>query len=41
MEGLGMYRVQALAEPDSILKATSLCRNEMNSVERVVKEHVD
>ena len=39
MQGLAMYRAQGLAEPESVLQAASLYRNEMNSVQRFVCEN--
>lgn len=39
MQGLAMYRVQGLAEPESVLHATSLYRNEMDSVQRFLNEN--
>ena len=39
LQGLSMYRAQGLAEPDSVLQATSRYRNEMDSVQRFVKEN--
>ena len=39
MQGLAMYRAQGLAEPESVLHATSLCRNEMDSVQRFLSEN--
>ena len=39
LQGLSMYRAQGLAEPDSVLQATSRYRNEMDSVKRFVKEN--
>ena len=39
MQGLAMYRVQGLAEPESVLHATSVYRNEMDSVQRFLSEN--
>ena len=39
MQGLAMYRAQGLAEPDSVVKATTHYRNEMDSVLRFIEEN--